>query len=163
VLVALPSPVHAAMPLVAIGVAVVVAGLLVAALRDGRLGARSWAGIGLASAVVVCGHAMTFLIAARAAGVSAPPSRMVPLALLAMLVMVLPSIGGWGPREGATAWAFGAAGLGAQLGVATAVAYGVMVLVSTLPGAAVLVISWLRRRRIPELAEPPLAKHAAHA
>ena len=40
-----------------------------------------------------------------------------PLALLVMLVMELPSIGGWGPREGATAWAFGAAGLGAQHGV----------------------------------------------
>ena len=33
----------------------------------------------------------------------------------------LPNIGGWGPREGVTAWAFAAAGLGASLGVATAV------------------------------------------
>ncbi len=54
--------------------------------------------------------------------------------------MVLPSVGGWGPREGVTAWAFGAAGLGASQGVTTAVVYGVMVLVATLPGAAVLVV-----------------------
>jgi hypothetical protein len=64
---------------------------------------------------------------------------MLPLALLAMLGMVLPSIGGWGPREGVTAWAFAAAGLGASLGVTTAVVYGVMVLFATLPGAVVLV------------------------
>jgi glycosyltransferase 2 family protein len=58
--------------------------------------------------------------------------------------MTLPSIGGWGPREGAAAWVFGAAGLGAQLGVETAVVYGVLVLVSSLPGAAVLVVAWFR-------------------
>jgi hypothetical protein len=86
----------------------------------------------------VIGHALTFLVAARAAGVSAPPAQMLPLALLAMLGMVVPGIAGWGPREGATAWVFGAAGLGADRGVATAVVYGVMVLVAALPGALVL-------------------------
>ena len=66
-----------------------------------------------------------------------------------MTAMVLPSAAGWGPREGVTAWAFGAAGLGAQRGVATAVVYGVMVLVASLPGAAVLLVAWLRRNRSP--------------
>jgi glycosyltransferase 2 family protein len=47
---------------------------------------------------------------------------MLPLALLVLLGAALPNIGGWGPREGVTAWAFAAAGLGASLGVATAVA-----------------------------------------
>jgi hypothetical protein len=51
---------------------------------------------------------------------------------------VAPGIAGWGPREGVAAWVFGAAGLGADLGVATAVVYGVMALVSGLPGALVL-------------------------
>ena len=55
------------------------------------------------------------------------------------------NIGGWGPREGVAAWAFAAAGLGADQGVATAVVYGVMALVASLPGAAVLVADWLRR------------------
>ena len=103
------------------------------------------------------------MIAARTAGVTAPPSRLLPLALLVMLVMVLPSVGGWGPREGATAWAFGAAGLGAAHGVATAVVYGVMVLVGTLPGAVVLVVSWFRRIRTPARAKPRLTQGAAHA
>jgi hypothetical protein len=35
--------------------------------------------------------------------------------------------------------------MGASLGVATAVVYGVMVFVASLPGAAVLVVAWVRR------------------
>ena len=89
------------------------------------------------------GFAVMFLIAARTAGVTAPVSRLLPLALLAMLGMVLPSIGGWGPREGATAWVFAAAGLGAGRGAATAVVYGVMVIAASLPGGLVLVAGWL--------------------
>jgi hypothetical protein len=78
---------------------------------------------------------------------------MLPLALLAMLAMVLPSVAGWGPREGVTAWAFAAAGLGADRGAATAVTYGVMVLAASLPGALVLVAGWIPRR-----GRSPLAK-----
>ncbi len=95
----------------------------------------------------------TFLIAARTAGTTAPPSQMLPLALLVLLAGALPNLGGWGPREGVTAWAFAAAGLGASSGVATAVVYGVMVFVASLPGAAVLVAAWLRRSR-PRAAAP---------
>jgi glycosyltransferase 2 family protein len=105
---------------------------------------RAWPAIALASALIVAGHTATFLIAARTAGVTAPLSQMLPLALLVMLAAALPNVGGWGPREGVTAWAFAAAGLGASLGVATAVVYGVLVLVASLPGAAVLVAAELR-------------------
>ena len=72
---------------------------------------------------------------------------MLPLALLVLAAAALPNIGGWGPREGVTAWAFAAAGLGASQGVATAVVYGVMALVASLPGAAVLVAAFVRRAR----------------
>jgi hypothetical protein len=116
-------------------------------VRDGLLAARAWPAIALASALVVAGHAVTFLIAARTAGATAPPSEMLPLALLVLLAAALPNVGGWGPREGVTAWAFAAAGLGPSHGVATAVAYGVMVFVATLPGAVVLVVAWWRRTR----------------
>ena len=177
VLLALPSPVRSSMPLVAVAVVVAALGVVLVArarpgggrsvlarvrtrragdIRDGLLARRAWPGIALASALVVAGHAVTFLIAARTAGTTAPPSQMLPIALLVMLAMVLPSVGGWGPREGVTAWVFGAAGLGAQQGVATAVVYGVMVLVASLPGAAVLVVAWFRRTRPPSAAEPPL-------
>jgi hypothetical protein len=82
--------------------------------------------------------------------------------LLVLLVMVLPSVGGWGPREGMTAWVFAAAGLGAAQGVATAVVYGVMVLVASLPGAAFLATSWFRRMqwRVPVAVRPDGDAHA---
>jgi uncharacterized membrane protein YbhN (UPF0104 family) len=184
VLLALPSPVHSSMPLVAIAVVVAGFGIVLLArtrpdggrsawarvrraaasdIREGLLARRAWLGIALASALVVGGHAVTFLIAARTAGATAPPSRMLPMALLVMVAMVLPSVGGWGPREGVTAWVFGAAGLGAQRGVATAVVYGIMVLVASLPGAAVLVVAWFRRTGPPGRTEPPLRDEPAHA
>jgi uncharacterized membrane protein YbhN (UPF0104 family) len=176
VLLALPSPVQSSMPVVAIGIIVAVLGIALAVkakpggsgsawnrvrraaardIRDALLVRRAWLSIGLASAVVVGGHAITFVIAARAAGTTAPPSRMLPIALLVMMAMVLPSAGGWGPREGVAAWVFAVAGLGAQRGVATGVVYGVMVLVASLPGAFVLVVSWFRRTRLPKGNQPP--------
>jgi hypothetical protein len=79
------------------------------------------------------------------------------------MAMVLPNIGGWGPREGVAAWVFGAAGLGAGRGVATAVVYGIMVFVACLPGAVILVASWFRRTRPTEPTEPPLRERTAHA
>ena len=121
------------------------------------LAPRAWPGILLASTVVVAGHAATFLIAARAAGSTASPARVLPLALLVLLAMGLPAnVAGWGPREGVAAWAFGVAGLGAADGVATAVVYGVLVLVASLPGAAVLAVAWLRRG--PRDARPALLR-----
>src|SRR3954454_17475482 len=152
VLLALPSPVHSFMPLVAIAVVVAMFAVVLVAralpdIRDGLLARRVWLGVALASAVVACGHTLTFLIAARTAGATAPLSRVLPLALLVMLAAALPNVGGWGPREGVTAWAFAAAGLGASLGIATAVVYGVMVFVSSLPGAAVLLAAWVQRNQ----------------
>jgi len=138
VLLVLPSPVHAVVPLVAVGLVALLVGVVVAAR------VRAWPAIALASALVVAGHAATFVIAARSAGVTAPASELLPLGLLALQAAALPNVGGWGPREGVTAWAFAAAGLGASLGVATAVVYGVIVFVASLPGAAVLVAAELR-------------------
>ena len=184
VLLALPSPVRSFMPLVAIAVVVAMFGVVLVArarpdgarsawarllggaagdIRDGLLARRAWLGIALASALGVCGHAATFLLAARTAGTTAPPSRMLPIALIVIAATVLPSVGGWGPREGVTAWVFGAAGLGAGRGVATAVVFGVMVLVASLPGAAVLVVAWFRRIRPPGRTQPPLQKRPARA
>jgi len=169
ILLALPSTVRPSVPLVLAGLAVVAVVFVLASrlrpgqrtsrwararraiaadLRNAVLARSAWPVIVLASIVVVAGHTTTFVIAARTAGTTAPLSQLVPLALLAMLAMVLPSIAGWGPREGATAWAFAAAGLGAAQGVATAVVYGVMVFVANLPGALVLVAAWVPRAEV---------------
>jgi glycosyltransferase 2 family protein len=168
VLLVLPSPVRGIVPFAALALIAAAAGLALAArvrpaagvsrwgrlgsaaardLRDGLLAPRAWPAIALASALVVGGHAATFLIAARSAGATAPPSQLLPLALLVMQAAALPNVGGWGPREGVTAWAFAAAGLGSSLGVATAVVYGVMVFVASLPGAIVLLVAWVTRGR----------------
>jgi hypothetical protein len=122
-------------------------GAAVSDVRNGVLRRNALPAIVLASVLVFVGHAATFVVAARTTGVDAPISRLVPLAVLALLAVVLPSIAGWGPREGATAWVFAAAGLGADRGAATAVAYGVLVLAASLPGAIVLLVGWLPRRR----------------
>lgn len=87
-------------------------------------------------------------MAARTAGASAPLGLLVPLLLLALLAMALPlNVGGWGPREGVCAWAFGAAGLSASQGLTVAVVYGLFAFVASLPGAGVLLVRWLTGRR----------------
>jgi uncharacterized membrane protein YbhN (UPF0104 family) len=185
VLLVLPSPVRSWMPLVAAGLVATVAALVLldrtragggrsrwsrawnAVARDVRAGLlrrRALPVVALTSAVVVLGHAGTFLIAARTVGVTAPVSRLLPLALLALLAMVVPSIAGWGPREGVTAWVFASAGLGADRGAAAAVAYGVMVLTASLPGALVLVAGWFRgRRQSPATRQAPVVLRAKGA
>ncbi len=161
VLLALPSPVAPAVPTAALAAAGIVLlavlpgfcggrrfrggraarwGAVVRAARDdvrtALLTRHAWPGVLGASLLAVTGHVATFLVAARAAGVTASPVRLVPLALLVLVAMAVPlNVAGWGPREGMAAWGFGAAGLGADAGVATAVVYGVIVLVAGLPGA----------------------------
>jgi len=145
----LPSPGPRWAPAAGTGLVAVIAGATAA-----RWGIRRRSGlvqvmpaIGIASAIVVVANSVMFVVAARAAGVTAPVSRLAPLALIAMAGMVLPSVAGWGPREGVTAWAFATAGLGAAHGVATAVVYGVMALAGGLPGAVVLAGGWTARGR----------------
>ncbi|MET8833833.1 lysylphosphatidylglycerol synthase transmembrane domain-containing protein [Micromonospora sp. NPDC004540] len=169
VLAALPSPVRPYLPAVVTGLAAATLALALAAravprsgasrwaraartavadVRAGLLARRTWLGVVAASGVVVAGHLATFVVAARTAGADAPLSRLLPLTLLALLAMGLPTnVGGFGPREGVAAWAFAAAGLTAAQGVATGTVYGALVLVASLPGAAVLLV---RRRPAPE-------------
>jgi uncharacterized membrane protein YbhN (UPF0104 family) len=151
VLLALPSPLHAAAPYALAGVLAAAAGLALLARRRGLVARELRAAVlarlpavTLASALIVAGHAATFLIAARSVGVTAPPQELLPLALIVLAGAALPNVGGWGPREGVTAWAFAAAGIGASAGVATAVAYGVLAFAAALPGAAVLASGWRR-------------------
>jgi uncharacterized membrane protein YbhN (UPF0104 family) len=117
-------------------------------VRDGLLGRRTWPGVLGTSTAMLVGHLALFAVAIRASGVSGRPAALVPLAFLALLAMGIPlNIGGWGPREGVTAWAFGAAGLGATAGLTVAVSYGLLSFAAGLPGAAVLIVKWIGRMR----------------
>ncbi len=116
-------------------------------IRRGLLNRRTAPGVVLASTGAVAGYTAVFLVAARASGVEATVLGLLPLAVFVLLAMSVPAnIAGWGPREGAAAWAFSAAGLGAAQGVSAAVVYGVLSFAACLPGAAVMVADWARRR-----------------
>lgn len=156
VLLLLPSPFRTSAPWVVVALLVGVAGVGIAlrvttpgplrdALRDdvrhGLLPRASWPGVVVASLLAVAGHVATYVLAARAVGVTASTTTLLPLVLVVLVAAGLPTnVAGWGPREGAAAWTFGAAGLGAEQGVAAAVAYGVIVAVASLPGAVVLAV-----------------------
>jgi uncharacterized membrane protein YbhN (UPF0104 family) len=169
VLLTLPSPVRPALPYVLAGAAGLAgcAALIVrraarrgrprlaraaravsADLRCGLLTPDVWPQLTLASVLVVAGHTVTFVIAARVAGCTAPLGELVALLMVVQVAVVIPlSIGGWGLREGAAAWAFAAAGLGAAAGITVATLYAVLMLAAVAPGAGLLVGDAVRRRR----------------
>jgi uncharacterized membrane protein YbhN (UPF0104 family) len=119
-------------------------------LRRGLLARDVWPGVVLLSGLTFAGHLALFLAAARAAGATAPAGRLLPLLALTLLAMALPvNVGGWGPREGMAALAFGAAGLGAAQGLTTAVVYGVLAFIASLPGAVLLLRPEVVVRRRP--------------
>jgi uncharacterized membrane protein YbhN (UPF0104 family) len=114
---------------------------LAVATRDGLLNARTGPAVAALSLVAMAGHMALLVVAALGVGVRATPAELLPLLVLSLLAMGLPlNVGGWGPREATAATVFGAAGLGADTGLATAVAFGVLALVSTLPGLGVLLL-----------------------
>lgn len=117
----------------------------VADTRAGLFTVTTGPGVVLLSAAALAGHLTLFLVAARAVGVAVPAPALLPLLVLALVAMSVPAnLGGWGPREAVTALAFGAAGLGADLGLTVSVAYGLLALVASLPGGLVLLWRLLR-------------------
>jgi len=172
VLLTLPSPVRPALPYVLAGVAGVAGCAALAALvvlsasrrrqsrlagaaravsddlRYGLLARDVWPQVTLASVLIVAGHTAVFVIAARTAGCTAPLGELIALLLVVQTAVVIPlSIAGWGLREGAAAWAFAAAGLGAAAGVTATTLYAVLMLIAVTPGAGLLLGDAVRRRR----------------
>jgi len=169
VLLTVPSPVRPALPYVLAGLAGLAAwaALVVAIaarrgrsrparavrtvaadLRRGLLAGGVWPRLTLASGLVIAGHTATFVVAARIAGCTAPLGELVALLMVIQLAAAIPlNVGGWGPREGAAAWAFAAAGLGAAHGVEVSTLYAVLMLIAVIPGAGLLLTDAARRRR----------------
>jgi uncharacterized membrane protein YbhN (UPF0104 family) len=117
-----------------------------------------WPAVVGTSIAVFAGHVATFVIAARAVGVTESVPRLVPLAMFVLLVAALPAnVGGWGPREGAAAWTFAVAGLSGAQGVAVATAFGVLAAATSLPGAAVLITGWWTGRTPTRAEAEPVA------
>ena len=117
-------------------------------IRDGLGSPRVAAHVVLASLVVIACHVATFAVATAAVGVTVPAERMLVLALVVLLGASIPlNVGGWGPREGVAGWAFAVAGLGAAAGVAASTLFGVLTVISVLPGAIAMAVFVVRRRQ----------------
>jgi glycosyltransferase 2 family protein len=100
------------------------------------------AAVGLSVGVLACFVAL-FVLAARVTGSdpgTAPLGVLVPAVLVVLLVSGIPlTVAGWGAREAGAALCFAAVGLASADGVAAAVGYGLLSLVSALPGLVPLV------------------------
>lgn len=141
VLLLVPSPIPVTWLLVVVAaVGLVVVCVKSREMRESVLSPRIWPGVVLTSAVALAGHVGVFAVAVHAAGTHMPVSRLLALALVVLLASAIPlNVAGWGPREGAAAWAFSTIGSTAAEGVTVAVVYGVLALVATLPGGVLLV------------------------
>ena len=97
----------------------------------------------ISSSIIVASYLLTFVIAARSIGSYTPLATLVPLIPIVLLAMLLPiSIAGWGVREGVAALLWAAAGLSAVEGAAISATYGLLILISSLPGAGVLLVGF---------------------
>mgnify|MGYP000285277544 CR=1 FL=1 len=125
-------------------------------LRHSLLASSIWPRQLLGSLLVVLSYALVFVCAARAIGVTLPLGTLLSLVPPVLLAMLIPlSLAGWGLREGAAALVWGLAGLPPAEGVAVSMAYGLLVLLASLPG--VLFLPGLARRRAtsrPSMAGP---------
>ena len=93
----------------------------------------------ISSCAIVASYLAVFVVAAQGIGSDTPLVTLVPLIPIVLLAMLLPiSIAGWGVREGVAAVLWAAAGLSAVEGAAISAAYGLIILLSSLPGAGVL-------------------------
>lgn len=129
----------------AVGVAVLLrrrgqrSGRIAAVLGRSLLARDVWPVQLVASAGVVLSYITVYLCCARMIGVTLPTAELWPLVPWVLFAMAIPlSVAGWGMREGAAALIWAAAGLDPAQGVAISVTYGLVVLLSSLPGALVL-------------------------
>jgi len=117
------------------------------------------------SGLVVASYLLVFLMAARSVGVDTSATLLLMLAGPVLMTMLVPvTVAGWGLREGAAAALWSVLGMTPLDGVAISVAYGLLVLISSLPGAVVVLTTlWSdrdpgrRARRHPDGSDAPVA------
>jgi glycosyltransferase 2 family protein len=105
---------------------------------------RSWklgAGIVAASVLMQLSNVLVIFILARAIGVSLDFLATAAVTLPAMLIAMMPiALAGWGVREGAMIVGYGLFGVASAPALAVSIAFGLALLVASLPGA--LFIRW---------------------
>ncbi|WP_088652622.1 lysylphosphatidylglycerol synthase transmembrane domain-containing protein [Marinibacterium profundimaris] len=111
-------------------------------MRDALLLPGSWPWPALLSLGTATMNLLAFAFCARATGTDLGPAAVLALVPVILFTMVLPvSVSGWGLREGAAAALFPLAGASAEAGLAASVAFGLVFLVSALPGLPVLIFT----------------------
>ncbi|SDO16551.1 conserved hypothetical protein [Vreelandella arcis] len=104
-------------------------------IQRGLLTTGVWPVQLVSSLTIVLSYGAVMVCAARSIGVELPVLSLLALAPVVLLAMLIPfSVAGWGVREGAAAGVWAWVGLPAGQGVAVSLAYGVVVLLATLPG-----------------------------
>jgi len=124
--------------------------LLASIARDARTALLGTAlPVQFATSVAVVGsYLAVFVLAARCVGVDTPAWALLPLVGPVLVTMLVPvTVAGWGLREGAAGALWVTAGLSPADGVAISVAYGLLVLASSAPGAVLLALIPLGRAR----------------
>ncbi|ARS53614.1 hypothetical protein B9G99_12715 [Kushneria konosiri] len=110
-------------------------------LRRGLWNRRLWLPQLLGSLAIVLSYMLVFVCCARALGEPLSTTTLLALTPPVLMAMAIPlSVAGWGIRESAAALIWMLAGFSAQQGVAISVTYGAVILLSSLPGAAVLLM-----------------------
>ncbi|SPJ33478.1 lysylphosphatidylglycerol synthase transmembrane domain-containing protein [Kushneria phyllosphaerae] len=108
-------------------------------LRRGLWNRRLWLRQLLGSLAIVLSYMLVFVCCARALGEPLSTTTLLALTPPVLMAMAIPlSVAGWGIRESAAALIWILAGLSAQQGVAISMTYGAVILISSLPGAVVL-------------------------
>ena len=93
----------------------------------------------VSSSLIVSSYLVMYVVVARAVGVSTPTLELAPLIAPVLIAMLLPiTVAGWGLREAAAALLWGVVGLTVSDGVVVSMGYGVVVLLSSLPGIVFL-------------------------
>ncbi len=103
------------------------------------LARKAWP-LQLASSLLIVGsYTLVFALTARGLGMTLDFLVLMALAMPVLLAMLIPvTVAGWGFREAAAAGIWLSLGMNPEQGVAVALAYGLIILVASLPGLFVL-------------------------
>jgi uncharacterized membrane protein YbhN (UPF0104 family) len=108
----------------------------VEAVRASVLAREAWRGQAILSLCIVACNLGGFALCAAATGTELGMLAIVTVVPLVLVAMVLPvSVAGWGVREGAAAALWPLVGAAPEAGVAASIAFGLVILVASLPGA----------------------------
>jgi glycosyltransferase 2 family protein len=112
---------------------------------------RSWKlGIAIlaASVVMQLTNVLAMFILAHAVGISVDFLATAAVTLPALLIAIMPiAVAGWGVREGAVILGYGLFGVGSAAALAVSIAFGLALLVASLPG--LLFIRWRKTNQAP--------------